>query len=230
MHELHWLDQDDLDFPDPEQALDNPNGLLAIGGDLSPERLLSAYRQGIFPWYEGQPILWWTPDPRMVLFPDELHISQSLKKLLKKEAFQISSDRCFSEVIRACAQQRGKGREGTWITPAMQQAYIDLHQKGWAHSVEVWSGDELVGGLYGIAIGSVFFGESMFSKVDNASKVGFVTLVRHLQAQDFKIIDCQVSSSHLAGFGAREISRQDFMSALSRYLTPGRQWQNLVEK
>jgi len=221
MHDPIWLQQGDLSFPDPEQALKEPNGLLAIGGDLSPERLLRAYKLGIFPWYEaGQPILWWSPDPRMVLFPEELHISRSLHKILQKQRYKVSFNQDFPAVISSCAKQRGKNRTGTWITDEMQQAYINLHKAGWAHSVEVWQNNNLTGGLYGIALGKIFFGESMFSTQDNASKVAFVHLIHYLQKQDFKLIDCQVSSAHLASLGAREISRQDFRNYLNKNTNP----------
>lgn len=216
MHEPIWLRPDDLNFPSPNHALTEPNGLLAVGGDLSLERLLAAYKLGIFPWYEtGQPILWWSPDPRMVLFPDELHISKSLNKVLNKKAFNVTADQDFPAVISACANQRSKNREGTWITDEMQQAYINLHESGWAHSIEVWQENELVGGLYGVAIGGVFFGESMFATQDNASKVAFVHLVKSLQKRGIKLIDCQVSSEHLTSLGAREIKRSEFMYYLS---------------
>lgn len=215
MHEPYWLQQDDLSFPDPELALNEPNGLLAIGGDLSLERLRVAYSLGIFPWYEsGQPILWWSPNPRMVLFPDELHVSKSLKKLISKNIYKVSFNLNFPGVILACANQRSKNRNGTWITDEMQQAYINLHNAGWAHSVEVWDDKKLVGGLYGIAMGKTFFGESMFSKQDNASKIAFVNLVKKLQDQNFKLIDCQVSNPHLARLGAREIKRESFLKHL----------------
>jgi leucyl/phenylalanyl-tRNA--protein transferase len=216
MHELIWLKQDDLSFPDPAHAMQEPNGLLAVGGDLGLDRLLAAYRLGIFPWYEtGQPILWWSPDPRMVLFPEELHIARSLHKFLQKKFFKVTFNEDFPAVISACAKQRDKNRTGTWITDEMQQAYIELHQASWAHSVEVWNENELVGGLYGIAMDTVFFGESMFSRQDNASKVGFVHLVQVLKQHNFKLIDCQVSSEHLASLGAREISRKDFIQHLN---------------
>lgn len=221
MHDPIWLQQDDLSFPDPEQALKEPNGLLAVGGDLSPERLLTAYKLGIFPWYEAeQPILWWSPEPRMVLFPTELHISKSLHKILQKQPYKVSFNQNFPAVISSCAKQRSKNRTGTWITDEMQQAYINLHKAGWAHSVEVWNNNNLIGGLYGLALGKIFFGESMFSTQDNASKVAFVHLVHYLQKQDFKLIDCQVSSAHLASLGAREISRQDFRNYLNKNTNP----------
>jgi len=225
MEVLHQLDQEKLDFPPFEQALNQPNGLLAIGGDLSTERLLIAYRQGIFPWYEAaQPILWWHPDPRMVLYPEELHVSRSLAKFIKSHPYRITCDQDFAGLIKACAEQRGKGRQGTWITPEMQQAYIRLHTEGWAHSVEVWEQDKLVGGLYGLAIGAVFFGESMFSQVNNTSKLAFVTLVRKLQAQDYKLIDCQVASKHLSSLGARDIPRRLFMRQLLEAIELPRKW------
>ena len=219
MHEPYWLKQDDLSFPDPENALTEPNGLLAVGGDLSLERLLSAYKLGIFPWYEdGQPILWWSPDPRMVVFPDELHISKSLKKIINRKVFKVSFNQNFPAVILACANQRSKNRDGTWITDEIQQAYIHLHQAGWAHSVEVWDDNNLVGGLYGIALGKIFFGESMFNEQNNASKVAFVYLTQNLKNQNFKLIDCLVSSEHLASLGAKEIRREKFMQHLQENL------------
>jgi len=216
MYEPIWLKQDDLSFPDPENALKEPNGLLALGGDLSLERLLAAYKLGIFPWYEtDQPILWWSPNPRMVLYPDELHISKSLEKVINKGLFKVTFNQNFSAVIQACSNLRSINRNGTWITDEMQQAYINLHKAGWAHSIEVWEGNELVGGLYGIAVGKIFFGESMFTKRDNASKVAFVHLVQRLKTLDFKLIDCQVSSEHLSSLGAKEIKRKKFIQHLS---------------
>lgn len=204
-------------FPPVCQALDDPNGLLAIGGDLSPERLLEAYRQGIFPWYsEGQSILWWSPDPRLVLFPSELKVSRSLRKVINKGLFRITMDRAFPEVIRACAEPR-EYEDGTWITPDMEAAYLHLHRLGWAHSVEAWHGGELVGGFYGVAIGRVFFGESMFHRMSDASKVAFVTFVRELPARGYELVDCQVTTAHLLGFGAREISRSEFVRLLGRW-------------
>ena len=214
---LHWLPRQTLDFPPLEQALRNPNGLLAAGGDLSPERLVSAYRHGCFPWFqEGQPILWWSPDPRMVLPPAELHVSHSLRKLMRQGRFEVSFDRDFAAVIEACASPRSYA-DGTWITPAMQDAYRELHLRGIAHSVEVWQQGHLVGGLYGLAMGRLFFGESMFSRTDNASKVAFVSLVEQLHACDFVLIDCQMHTQHLASFGAREIPRGEFAGYLARY-------------
>ncbi|TBW38362.1 leucyl/phenylalanyl-tRNA--protein transferase [Azotobacter chroococcum] len=215
---LTCLQRDSLSFPPLERALREPNGLLAVGGDLSAERLIQAYRHGCFPWYQaGQPILWWSPNPRTVLLPQELHVSRSLRKTLRQERFQVSLDRDFSTVIQACAGPRDYA-DGTWITPEMQAAYRELHRRGIAHSVEVWQNDNLVGGLYGLAIGQLFFGESMFSHVDNASKVGFATLVRRLEQWGFVLIDCQMPTQHLQSLGARSISRSEFADYLKRYL------------
>lgn len=215
---LTWLQRDSLDFPPLNKALREPNGLLAAGGDLSAERLIRAYRHGCFPWFQdGQPILWWSPDPRTVLFPDELHISHSLGKALRQGHYRVTFDQAFAEVIRACAAPRTYAAD-TWITTPMQAAYLELHKRSIAHSVEVWRGSELVGGLYGLAMGQLFFGESMFSRADNASKVGFVTLVQHLQAWGFVLIDCQMPTQHLHSFGARAISRAQFAAYLSRHL------------
>ncbi len=211
-----WIPPGDtsLHFPDPGLALRDPDGLLAIGGDLSPERILSAYRQGIFPWYsDGQPILWWSPDPRTVLFPAHLKISRSLRKTLRKRNFRVTLDQAFDEVIAACAQPR-PGSSGTWITTGMSQAYTLLHRAGRAHSVEAWLDDELAGGLYGISIGRVFFGESMFSHRPDASKVAFVHLVHQLESWGFPLLDCQVYSQHLASLGAEEINRTAFLRRL----------------
>lgn len=216
---LHWLTRQSLAFPPLEQALLEPNGLLAAGGDLSPERLVSAYRHGCFPWFqEGQPILWWSPDPRMVLLPAELHVSHSLRKQMRQRRFEVSFDRDFAAVIEACAAPRSYA-DGTWITPAMQDAYSELHRRGIAHSVEVWQQGQLVGGLYGLAMGRLFFGESMFSRTDNASKVAFVSLVEQLHACGFALIDCQMHTQHLASFGAHEIPRTEFAGYLARYAT-----------
>ncbi len=215
---LTWLQRDDLSFPPLEKAMREPNGLLAAGGDLSPERLLAAYRHGCFPWYqEGQPLLWWSPDPRTVLFPEELHVSRSLRKTLRQETFTVTFDRAFQAVIEGCAGPR-RYADGTWITTPMQNAYLALHRLGVAHSVEVWQDGRLVGGLYGLAMGRLFFGESMFSRATDASKVGFVALVERLRDWGFKLIDCQMPTQHLASFGARAIPREAFAEALSRYL------------
>ena len=225
---IPWLGLTDIEFPSADHALDEPNGLLAVGGDLSVARLLNAYRNGIFPWYEdGQPILWWSPDPRMVLFPAQLKISHSLRKLLAKQAYTVSLDQAFSQVMQHCAAARREST-GTWITDAMRVAYTALHENGIAHSVEVWWKGELVGGLYGVALGQIFFGESMFSKADNTSKVALVYLVKQLLRWNFELIDCQVSSEHLLTLGAREVSRASFQQLLRRFVhaagRPGR-WQ-----
>jgi len=215
---LTWLKRDELTFPPLIKALREPDGLLAAGGDLSAERLVQAYRHGCFPWYQqGQPILWWSPDPRTVLFPDELHVSRSLRKLLRQQRYRVSFDEDFSRVIRACAGPR-RDSDGTWITDAMQASYQRLHEQGLAHSVEVWDGEELVGGLYGLAMGQLFFGESMFSHADNASKVGFATLVEHLKQAGVVLIDCQMETAHLSSLGARSISREAFADHLRRHL------------
>ena len=215
---LPWLDANSCGFPDPATALRVPNGLLAVGGDLNPKRLLSAYQRGIFPWFDAtQPPLWWTPDPRMVLFPDELHVSRSLGKALSATTLVVSSDTDFAGVVSACAAPRS-GAKGTWITPGMQAAYQELFELGYAHSVEVRDGEQrLVGGLYGIAMGDVFFGESMFSRASNASKMAFVHLVRTLARAGYRLIDCQVANPHLESLGARNIPRIEFM----RYLPQG---------
>ena len=210
----------DHPFPDPAMAESEPDGLLAVGGDLHPRRLIGAYRQGIFPWYNpGQPILWWSPDPRMVLFPGRLHVSRSLRKVLRRQRFRITFDQDFAGVIRRCAAPR-PGQSGTWITPEMERAYQRLHEMGVAHSVEAWQAGELVGGLYGLAQGRVFFGESMFSFVSNASKAAFATLVECLQTLDWALIDCQVHTDHLASLGAEPIPRARFLELLAANLAP----------
>ncbi|MBI6953522.1 MULTISPECIES: leucyl/phenylalanyl-tRNA--protein transferase [Pseudomonas] len=215
---LTWLTRDSLTFPPLEKALHDPNGLLAAGGDLTPDRLVAAYRHGCFPWYQdGQPILWWSPDPRTVLLPDELHVSRSLAKLIRQGRYQVSFDSDFPAVIAACAAPRDYA-DGTWITDTMRAAYCELHRRGIAHSVEVRREGELVGGLYGLAMGQLFFGESMFSRADNASKVGFVTLVEHLKQAGFVLIDCQMPTDHLHSLGARAISRASFADYLARHL------------
>lgn len=215
---LTWLKRNELVFPPLSKAMREPNGLLAAGGDLSPERLIQAYRHGCFPWFEeGQPILWWSPDPRTVLLPAEVHVSRSLRKVLRQGRFRVTFDQDFAAVIAECAGPRNY-TDGTWITDDMQRAYLALHDQGHAHSVEVWDGDALVGGLYGLAMGRLFFGESMFSRADNASKVGFVTLVEHLQQAGFVLIDCQMPTDHLHSLGARSIPREVFAGYLSQYL------------
>lgn len=204
-------------FPEPGQALSVPDGLLAIGGCLSTNRLLNAYRQGIFPWNSvDEPILWWSPDPRMVLFPDKLTISHSLAKTLRQAKFTITTDRAFTEVMLACAQPR-KDDKGTWITAEILQAYHQLHLAGYAHSAEAWLDGKLVGGLYGVAIGRVFYGESMFFRQKDASKAAFVTLVQRLEKWGYKLIDCQISTPHLKSLGAGEISRNEFSGLLRQY-------------
>ncbi|MGD8926185.1 MAG: leucyl/phenylalanyl-tRNA--protein transferase [Thioalkalispiraceae bacterium] len=203
-------------FPDPELALSDPDGLLAIGGDLSIERLIAAYKHGIFPWYsEGQPIIWWSPSPRAVLFLDKLKTSKSLRKSLKKDSYHVTFDTAFADIINACASGRRDGT-GTWIVDDMKQAYINLHHAGLAHSVEVWHGLELVGGLYGVSLGKAFFGESMFSKQADTSKIALTYLTRQLQEWNFDFIDCQIYSDHLGSLGAEKISRTEFLKLLER--------------
>lgn len=215
---LPWLAIDNLEFPDISEALEDPNGLLAAGGDLSPARLENAYRHGIFPWYEDdQPILWWSPNPRLILKPEKIHISRSMKRLLKKQAFKITSDTAFTDVVHKCSLPR-RDQAGTWITNAMKDAYAKLHKLDIAHSIEVWDKDnELVGGIYGIAIGRAFFGESMFSSVPNTSKIALITLANLLNKWDFGFIDCQMETSHLVSMGAELVSREEFKQLLVHY-------------
>lgn len=209
---------DKLLFPPAELA--EKDGLLAIGGDLSPERLLLAYSSGIFPWFsKGDPILWWAPSPRLVIFPDEFRIPKRLARLLRQNKFSLSMDRAFDEVIKGCAADDGRRQKGTWITDEMIEAYSRLHLMGFAHSVECWQNNDLAGGLYGISLGGVFFGESMFSRRDNASKVALVSLVRKIQNWDFDLIDCQMKTGHLLQFGARELPGPEFQKLLSRSLS-----------
>jgi len=204
-------------FPDPELADDS--GIVAVGGDLHPARLLLGYSVGIFPWYsDGQPILWHSPDPRFVLTPSELHVTRSLRQRMKRQPFEITMDQSFPSVIRACAQIPRPYQDGTWITDAMEEAYVRLHSLGFAHSVEAWEDGELVGGLYGVSLGSVFFGESMFANRDDASKIAFVSLVRQLAAWGFEMVDSQVYTDHLNRFGATEIGRRDYLERLTRCL------------
>lgn len=217
MISIPWLNPYNLQFPAPEYALDDPNGLLAVGGDLSPERILAAYQQGIFPWFNpGDPILWWSPSPRTVIYPEQLHISKSLHKLLRKRIYRVTFDHCFENVMRACAAPRNYA-DGTWISEEIIAAYTALHRQGIAHSVEVWQENQLVGGLYGMALGRVFFGESMFSCADNASKFGLAHLVRQLRLWDFQLIDCQVANDHLFSLGAIEIPREEFQKILVNF-------------
>jgi len=210
-------------FPAPHLARED--GLLAVGGDLSPERLLLAYRAGIFPWYaEGEPILWWSPDPRMVLFPNEFHLSRRLRRILRGGTFRVTVDRAFDEVIGACASARGPKRDSTWITKDMIAAYCALHAMGYAHSFEVWYEDKLAGGLYGLSLGKCFFGESMFSAVSNASKIAAAQLVAYARTNGFTFIDCQIENDHLKTLGARNITRPDFFALLAEGLeSPTRQ-------
>lgn len=225
--QLTLLDPDrpEQPFPPLYKALNEPNGLLAFGGCLSPQRIINAYRHGVFPWYNpGEPILWWSPDPRLVLFPENLYISRSLDKTLRKRPFDIHYDRAFDRVMTACAAPRHEAG-GTWITEEMKLAYQNLHRLGFAHSFEAWLDGELVGGLYGIAIGQVFFGESMFHTKTDASKVAFVHMARQLTAWGYRLIDCQVRSEHLLSLGAEDIPREDFQTLLKRLcsLPPYRQ-------
>lgn len=202
----------------PPVHLAEPDGLLAVGGDLSTERLLLAYRQGIFPWYEGQHILWWCPNPRFIITPGTLKVSKSMKQLFKKEAFTFTINKAFTEVISNCKSIDRPGQSGTWITNAVKEAYTRLHRLGVAHSAEVWLNNELVGGLYGIRMGKVFFGESMFSKVSNASKYAFISYVHLLQQEGVQLIDCQVYTEHLESLGARMIPREDFIQLLQELI------------
>ncbi|MFN3315810.1 MAG: leucyl/phenylalanyl-tRNA--protein transferase, partial [Raineya sp.] len=204
-----------LYFPSVERAC--KEGIVAIGGDLSVERLLLAYQSGIFPWFSpGDPIVWWSPNPRFVLYPEKIKVSKSMKQLFKKQFFRVSFDTCFEEVITNCANIKREGQSGTWITKEMKKSYCELHNLGYAHSVEVWQDENLVGGLYGVALGKIFFGESMFSKVSNASKYGFITLTRLLQEKGFKLIDCQVHTEHLESLGAEFIERWHFIEELEQ--------------
>ncbi len=203
----------DLIFPDPTLA--DPEGLLAIGGDLTPDRLLLAYSMGIFPWYsDGQPILWWSPDPRLVLIPDKIHVSKSLKRVVRSGKYRISFDTCFVDVINQCSLTKRKNQDGTWITEEMIRAYCQLHAFGYAHSVESFYEDRLVGGVYGLSLGKAFFGESMYSNMPDASKVALVALAEKLDAWEFHFIDCQVTTDHLLRMGASEISRDSFLEKL----------------
>jgi len=213
-----FLLSDTIEFPPPHLA--SEDGLLAVGGDLSQKRLLLAYRMGIFPWFSNnEPILWWSPDPRLVLYPHEIKISKTLKKIIKKEVFKVTMDLAFNEVINQCAQIRLKKNQGTWIIEDIIEAYCRLHESGFAHSVEVWRQGELAGGLYGVSLGKCFFGESMFTLVSNASNVGLVKFVEHLKELSFDMIDCQVTTEHLIRFGAREITRTLFLKQLEKSLT-----------
>ncbi|HUP98122.1 MAG TPA: leucyl/phenylalanyl-tRNA--protein transferase [Usitatibacter sp.] len=223
---IPWL-RGDTPFPPVSKALHSPNGLLCAGGDLSPERIVEAYRRGIFPWFsEGDPILWWSPDPRMVLFPEELRVSRSLRKAIARGTYEMRLDTAFRQVMEACAEPRD-GQGGTWIVPEMVAAYTELHERGFAHSVESWLDDELVGGLYGVALGKVFFGESMFARRPDASKVALVHLVERLRERGYRVIDCQQATTHLASLGAREIPRKAFAQLVQesiQYPPSGERW------
>jgi leucyl/phenylalanyl-tRNA---protein transferase len=217
---IPWL-VDAPEFPPVELALDDPPGLLAAGGALTPEWLLAAYRRGIFPWYsEGQPILWWSLDPRLVLYPTAVRVSRSLGKTLRRNVFDVRFDTAFADVVAACAAPR-QGASGTWITPEMQRAYITMHELGHAHSVEAWQDGKLLGGLYGMALGSVFFGESMFSHATDASKVCLAHLARRLEALNFAVIDCQMTTAHLVSLGACEIPRAEFCRLIDLHADDG---------
>lgn len=228
---IAWIEPGEP-LPDPRRALDEPNGLLAAGRDLGVARLTEAYRMGIFPWYsQGQPVLWWSPTPRMVLFVDEFAISRSLRKtirrLARERSWRLTLDSDFAGVMRECSMPR-PSQDGTWITPEMRAAYGAMHRNGLAHSVEVWSGDELVGGLYGVSIGRMFFGESMFARRPDASKIALAALVRLLQSVGFAVIDCQQTTAHLASLGAREIPREQFLQIVSRMTSmPAPDWGSL---
>ncbi len=212
-----FLLDNNLLFPPVELAIEG--GILAVGGDLSPERLLLAYREGIFPWYsEGEPIIWWSPDPRFVLFPEELKVSKTTRQVINRKIFDITFDKDFEGVISRCAAVKRRRQRGTWITAEMRNAYIELHRLGYAHSVESWREGRLVGGLYGVSLGSIFFGESMFTMESNASKVALVTLVRVLQSKGFKLIDSQVYTENMEHFGAREIPRTQYIMILKECL------------
>ena len=217
-----WLSEADPAeaFPDVEFALTEPDGLLAAGGDLSSERLITAYRHGIFPWYEeGQPILWWSPDPRCVLWPDKLHVSRRLRQQLRNSDAELRFNTAFGDVIERCSGKR-RSQQGTWITADMKLAYLRLHDQGWAHSIEVWDDNELAGGLYGLCIGKVFFGESMFSARPNTSKMAMLGLTTHMQAAGMQLIDCQVVSRHLVTMGAELIPRAEFSALLEQACNP----------
>lgn len=211
---VFWLSENDLSFPPPELA--NEDGILAVGGDLSVDRLLIAYNNGLFPWYNPEdPILWWSPDPRFVLFPKELKIAKSMRSYFNQKKFEVTFDHDFRQVITNCKNRERKGQGGgTWISQDMIQAYCRLHEAGYAHSVEIWKEEKLVGGLYGVSLGKIFFGESMFTKESNASKVGFIILVKFLQSKGFDLIDCQQETRHLKSLGGRNISRTDFLKVV----------------
>ncbi len=211
---VYMLSNSSIEFPQPHLARDD--GLICVGGDLTYQRLINAYQNGIFPWFsEGEPILWWSPDPRLVLYPDKIYISKSLNKRIRKSYFHVTMDRAFEDVIVACSKYRGEKRKSTWLVDEMVEAYINLHSLGYAHSVEIWRDGELAGGLYGVSLGRIFFGESMFSYIKDSSKVALVALCSHLEHHNFDLIDCQVTSAHLLSMGAEEISRELFLKQIS---------------
>ena len=216
----------DIVFPPPELA--EPDGLLAIGGDLSVPRLIAAYQQGIFPWYsEGEPLLWWSPVPRLILFPEQFHLPRRLARTIRQQVFTVTADTAFADVITACASLRQESGEGTWITDAMQNAYITLHEKGFAHSIECWRDGALAGGLYGVCLDRIFFGESMFTRVTDASKVALAALVRQAEKIGIQAIDCQMTTAHLLRFGSRELNRQEFQKLVHQYIeniVPQKKW------
>lgn len=211
-----WIVDEELSFPPADTA--GPDGLLAIGGDLSPERLLLAYQNGIFPWYEGEHILWWCPAPRFVLFPGELKINKAIKPLLNRNEFDFTINKAFVQVIHQCKKIVRPGQDGTWITDEVEKAFHKMHELGYAHSAEVWKDDKLAGGLYGIKLGKVFFGESMFSKISNASRFAFIKYVEHLKMEGIELIDCQVYTEYLESFGARMIPGKDFQKMLKEFI------------
>ena len=218
MPDIKLLDASDPpdSFPGMDTLLPEPHGLIAVGGDLSEARLLAAYERGIFPWYQqGEPVLWWSPDPRAVLFPNELHISRSLRRSIRRNTFSVSIDNAFDKVIASCGDTRSE--TGTWLTPEMVQAYIALHKSGHAHSIEIWDDNDLVGGLYGINLGQIFFGESMYSLRRNASKIALTRLVAFCRESEVRLIDCQIPSGHLASLGSRQIPRREFLDLVQRY-------------
>ncbi|NJK82579.1 MAG: leucyl/phenylalanyl-tRNA--protein transferase [Saprospiraceae bacterium] len=227
---VFWLSDKDYHFPDPNLADDE--GILAIGGDLSPQRLLVAYERGIFPWFNPtDPIVWWSPNPRFVLFPEELKVAKSMRPYFNNHKFQLTLDTHFEQVIRNCQQARRRGQQGTWITEGIVEGYCQLHDMGYAHSVEVWEGQQLVGGLYGIALGKCFFGESMFAHVSNASKFGFISMVNILRQKDYWLIDCQQPTRHLSSLGGRPIPRKEFLATLHKnkeQITDIGNWRNWV--
>ena len=224
---ISWLNPMLLDFPDPETV--DSDGIIAVGGDMTPERLLAAYKNGIFPWYniDYEPILWWSPDPRMVLLPDELKVSKSMRPLFNQQKFKVTYNQCFENVMRNCMNMNRNGQSGTWINDDMVAAYTTLNRWGFAHSVEVWDGEELVGGLYGISWGRIFFGESMFAYKSNASKFGFISVVQKLKALGFQLIDCQQETAHLTSLGGKIIPRSEFLKLIKANKEEGHLLENI---